>query len=317
MNAAFSWIPCAPRHLPLAGGMTHFLGILLMFLAACSFGASAIVIKLAYFAGLQPAELLPLQNLAAVLCLWPFMLLVHGRPKLVHGRLRRLLCQGLIGNFALSVCYFWSADRIDVSLLSIILFTYPGFVLLYAMVVERRRIQASEYLALILAFSGGVLAVAPFRVAAVRMDFWGLLLAVGAAVCYAFMNIFGQRLTRDLSSLVITTITSTISTLALAVVLPPWHWFPAGISVRHWLYIVSLGLLSTVIPMNLLYLGIRRIGALHASIVSVVELPCILVLAYFILHERMNAWQMLGGGMILLGLVLMRPVETPAASDSV
>ncbi len=296
--------------------MSHFFGVLLMFLAACSFGASAIVIKLAYFAGLRPSELLPLQNLAAVLCLWPIMLAARGWPRLERRQVRRLLCQGLIGNFAISVCYFWSANRIDVSLLSIILFTYPGFVLIYAMAVERRRILASEYLALILAFAGGVLAVNPFQAAATRMDFFGLLLALGAAVCYAFMNIFGQKLTGDLSSLVITTITSSISTLALAVVFPPWHWFPSGITGQQWLYIGSLGLLSTVIPMNLLYLGIRRIGALHASIVSIVELPCILVLAYFILDERMGSWQMLGGSMILLGLILMRPDEAPIASGA-
>ncbi len=288
--------------------MSHFVGILLMFLAACSFGASAVVIKLAYSAGMRPSQLLPLQNVAAVLCLWPLMLAACGWPRFERRQVRRLLCQALIGNFAISACYFWSASRIDVSLLSIILFTYPGFVLLYAMVVERRRILASEYLALILAFAGGVLAVAPFQaIAARRMDFWGLMLAVGAAVCYAFMNIFGQKLTRDVSPLVITTVTTSFSTLALAVVIPPQHWFPAGITGMQWLYIGSLGLLSTVIPMNLLYLGIRRIGALHASIVSVVELPCILVLAYFILDERMSTLQMLGGGMILVGLILMRP----------
>ncbi len=295
--------------------MSHFLGILFMFLAACSFGASGVVIKLAYFTGLQPSELLPLQNLAAIVCLWPLMLAARGWPKLGPQQVGRLLCQGLLGNFAISICYFWSASRIDVSLLSIILFTYPGFVVLYALLVERRRIAASEYAALFLAFSGGVLATAPLRTASVRMDPLGLLLALAAALCYAFMNIFGQNLTRDLSSLVITTLTSTISTLALAAVFPPQQWFPAGMSGRQWFYVVSLGLLSTVLPMNLLYLGIRRIGALHASIVSIVELPCILVLAYFILHERMSAWQMAGGGMILLGLVLMRPQETTPASD--
>jgi len=84
------------------------------------------------------------------------------------------------------------------------------------------------------------------------------------------------------------------------------------LSLRQWLYIAGLGLLSTVIPMNLLYLGIRKIGALHASIVSIVELPCILVLAYLVLHERMNIIQMLGGGMILLGLMLMRPASSHA-----
>jgi drug/metabolite transporter (DMT)-like permease len=67
--------------------------------------------------------------------------------------------------------------------------------------------------------------------------------------------------------------------------------------------------LSTVVPMNLMYLGMRRIGAFHASIISVAELPCILVLAYFILGERMTASQLLGGGMILLSFFLIRPDE--------
>jgi drug/metabolite transporter (DMT)-like permease len=292
--------------------MSHFFGIVLMCLAACSFGASAILIKLAYLAGLQPSELLPLQNLVAVLCLWPIMLACGGLPRLELRQIRGLLWQGLLGNFAISVCYFWSAQRIDVSLLSIILFTYPGFVLIYVEAVERRKITASEYVALILALVGAVLAVDPFRLTAARIDRWGLLLAMGAAASYAFMNIHGQKLTRNLSSLVITTITCTVSTLALLAAFPSQHWLSSSFSPRQWLYIVGLGLLSTVIPMNLLYLGIRKIGALHASLVSIVELPCILVLAYFILHERMNFSQMLGGGMILLGLMLMQP----AGSDS-
>jgi drug/metabolite transporter (DMT)-like permease len=287
--------------------MSHVLGIILMCLAACSFGASAILIKLAYLAGLQPAELLPLQNLVAVLCLWPIMLACGGLPKLEPRQIRGLLWQGLLGNFAISVCYFWSARRIDISLLSIILFTYPGFVLLYVMAVERRKITASEYMALTLALAGAVLAVDPFRLTAARIDPWGLLLALGAAASYAFMNVYGQKLTRSLPALGITTITSTVSTLALLAIFPYQHWLSNSFSPRQWFYIVGLGMLSTVIPMNLLYLGIRKIGALHASIVSIVELPCILGLAYFILHERMNALQMLGGGLILLGLTLMRP----------
>jgi drug/metabolite transporter (DMT)-like permease len=141
-----------------------------------------------------------------------------------------------------------------------------------------------------------------------------LILAVAAAAAYAFMNIYGQKLTSDLSSLAITTVTSTVSTIAMISLLPPWQWSHLGISGVQWFYVVGLAMLSTVIPMNLLYLGIRRIGAFHASIVSIVELPCILVLAYFILGERMSLGQMLGGGMILLGLVLMQPGRSAAGS---
>lgn len=285
-----------------------------MFLAACSFGASAILIKLAYHSGLQPAALLPLQNLVAVVCLWPMMLIPRGLPRLKGQQVRGLIWQGLAGNFAISVCYFWAAQRIDVSLLSIILFAYPGLVLLYQIVVERHRAATWELMALALAFAGVVCAVDPFHGAAARVDRLGLILSVGAAVAYAFMNLYGQKLARDMSSLVITTFTSTVSTVALMAVLPPRHWFTLAFTPGQWLFIVGLALFSTVIPMNLMYPAIRRIGAFHASVVSIAELPCILVLAYFILSERMNHWQMLGGGMILLSLVLMQPARDAAGS---
>ena len=287
--------------------MSYFSGIVLMFLAACSYGAAAIVIKLAYHAGLQPAGLLPLQNLVAVACLWPWMLMSQGFPRIDRRQMGKLLWQGLVGNFGISVCYFWAAQRIDVSLLSIILFSYPGLVLFYQIVVEKHRVAAREFLALLLAFAGGVLAANPFHPASAGIDGLGLLLAVGAAATYAFMNVYGQKLTRELSSMVITTVTATVSTMGILAVLPSRHWLAPHYSQVQWLFVAASALLSTVLPMNLMYLGIRRIGAFHASVVSIAELPCILVLAYLILGERMNLWQMLGGGLILLSVALIRP----------
>lgn len=277
-----------------------------MFLAACSFGGAAVVIKLAYRAGLEPAGLLPLQNLAAIACLWPWMLASEGLPKLARRQIGRLAWQGLLGNFAISICYFWSAQRIDVSLLSIILFTYPGLVLLYQVLIEKHRASAPELMALLLAFGGGVLAANPFHLASARVDGPGLLLAVGAAAAYAFMNVYGHKLTGELSPMVITTVTATISTAGLLAVLPPRDWLAPHYSPLQWLFVGACALLSTVLPMNLMYMGIRRIGAFHASVVSIAELPCILVLAYLVLNERMTPPQMLGGGMILLSLALIQ-----------
>jgi drug/metabolite transporter (DMT)-like permease len=85
--------------------MSQLYGIILMFLAARSYGAAAVVIKLAYRAGLEPAGLLSLQNLAAIACLWPWMLASRGFLKLGRRQMGRLVWQGLLGNFAISVCY--------------------------------------------------------------------------------------------------------------------------------------------------------------------------------------------------------------------
>jgi len=295
--------------MPYKSPMAFVYGMLLMFLAACSFGTAAIFIKLAYRAGLQPAGLLPLQNLVSLACLWPLLLGFAGFPRLNRQQARRVFWQGLLGNFGISVCYFWSAQRIDVSLLTIILFTYPGLVLGYEIRVRKRRASALEYLALSLSAAGAVMAVDPFRWTAGGIDGVGLLLAVGAAAAYAFLILCGKTLAGDLSPLAISTLTSTVSTIALMAVLHPKHWFSLAVLQQGWWYIAVVAVLSTVVPMNLMYLGMRRIGAFHASIISVAELPCILVLAYFILGERMTASQLLGGGMILLSFFLIRPDE--------
>jgi drug/metabolite transporter (DMT)-like permease len=289
--------------------MSFFIGVLLMCLSACSFGAAAILIKLAYRTGLEPSVLLPLQNLAAILCLWPILLTAGGLPKLERRQALRLTWQGLIGNFGISICFYWSAQRIDISLLTIILFTYPAFVLLYLMIAERHRITSWECLSLLMALAGGVLASDPVKATSGRIDGIGILLAVGAAIAYAFTNVYGQKLTNSVLPLTITTVTCTVSTLAIFAVCPPHRWFVTPISGFQWLLIVGLALLSTVLPVNLMYLGIRRIGAFHASIVSIVELPCILILAYFILGERISSVQTLGAVLILLSLIAVRPAR--------
>jgi drug/metabolite transporter (DMT)-like permease len=291
--------------------MSHFYGILLMFFAACCYGASGILIKLAYRAGMEPAGLLPLQNVAALVCLWPMLYASGGMVRPRPGRMRRLVWQGLLGNFAISVCYFWSAQRIDISLLSIILFTYPGLVLAYKIAAEKHKTATSEWTALVLSLAGAVLSVNPFHGTYDRVDVLGLLLAVGAAASYAFMNIHGQKLSLEMSPQTITAVTSTVSTLALMAVLPARHWLTLDFTPQQWLYIAALGLFSTVLPMNLMYLAIRRIGAFHASVVSIAELPCILVLAFWILGERISLWQMLGSGLILLSVVLMQFHTSP------
>ena len=179
--------------------------------------------------------------------------------------------------------------------------------LFYEIVMQKRRAAALEYLTLSLSAVGAILAVDPIHGLAGGGDALGILLAVGAAAAYAFLILCGKTLSRELPPLVVSTLTSTVSTLAMMAVLHPKHWFSLAILQQGWEYILVVAVLSTVVPMNLMYLGMRRIGAFHASIISVAELPCILVLAYFILSERMSVWQMLGGGMILLSFVLIRP----------
>jgi drug/metabolite transporter (DMT)-like permease len=297
--------------------MYSLYGCVLVFLAAGSFGASAIVIKLAYQTGLQPAQLLTLQNCVALLCMWPLLVFTYGLPRLKASQLRSLFFQGIFGNFGISVCYFWAAQRMDISLLTIIMFTYPGVVLLYGVLVEKRQVRFVELLSLGAAGLGCVFAVDPFHITFGEVDRWGLILGIGAALTYAFINIHGEKLARELPSQVVTTFSSTISTLGMLIVFPPALVFQSMPSWSQWELIIISALLCTVVPMNLIYMGIRRVGAFYASVISVSELPVTLWLAYFILGEHLNGWQLLGGILILSSVLLLQVKEriTEEAKD--
>jgi drug/metabolite transporter (DMT)-like permease len=288
--------------------MNFFIGLLFMFLSALSYGMSSILIKYGYNqTALQPAQLLSLQNIISVFSLWAIMLSSYGWPRLNKRQLKDLALQGILGNMGISVCFFWAAERVDVSLLSIILFTYPGLVLAYQVLVEKRRVLPMEWLALGFVLCGAVLAVDPFHSGIRRVDGIGLLLAVGAAATYAFMNIWGEKLTHDLPPQVITAITSTVSTIGLFLfIVRPHEVFARSLSTEEWLVIAGTAFLSTILPMNLMYLGIRRIGAFYASMISVAELPCILLLAYFWLNEHMNGYQIIGGILIIASMFILQ-----------
>jgi drug/metabolite transporter (DMT)-like permease len=186
------------------------------------------------------------------------------------------------------------------------MFSYPILILVYQFIVEKKTFNQVEYIALVMALIGVVLAVDVFDTAVYQLNRLGLILAFVSAITYAFMNIFGERLINEMPSQLITAYTSTISTIGLCLIIPYDTFIGKSFSIEQWLYIMAAAILSTVLPMNFMYWGIKKIGAFYAAIVSVSELPCILILAYIVLHERISYWQLAGGILIIVSVVLLQ-----------
>lgn len=292
---------------------TYIYGFVLLLLSSAAFGASSIMIKLGYSKGLSPAELLTLQNLLSLVCLWPWMIIRHGLPRLGRRQWAAVLRQGLLGNLAISICYYWGADRLDISLVTIIMFSYPALVVLYTKLFENRFISSGEKLALFLCLIGALLAVHPVNVASRGVDGVGLAFTIGAAVSYAFLNIHGEKLSTQLPTAVITALTTTVSTIGMIILYPPTYLFTNVPTLEQWTIITGSALLSTVIPMNLFFAGIRRVGAFYGSIISVTELPFTLWLAYLVIGERLFPSQIFGAALILASVFLLQRNATGAA----
>ena len=136
------------------------MGPLLCLLSAAGFGAMAIFGKLAYDAGVEVGDLLLVRfALAAAL-----LLAVAAATGALRGLPRRSVLAGLamgaIGYATQSGLYFNALERMDASLLALILYVYPALVLVGAVALGRERASVRRVAALLIALAGTALVLA-------------------------------------------------------------------------------------------------------------------------------------------------------------
>ena len=62
--------------------------------------------------------------------------------------------------------------------------------------------------------------------------------------------------------------------------------------------------LFTILARLLVFAGLRNLGGAQTSLLGLAELLVALLIAFFLLGERMTPWQWLGGGLLMASMVL-------------
>ncbi|MDP9384220.1 MAG: DMT family transporter [Actinomycetota bacterium] len=279
-------------------------GVLHCLLAAAGFGAMGILAKLAYGAGLGVTGLLLARFALAGVLLW---LLVAARRVALRG-LGRSLALGLVlggAGYAFEAGLFFAAlERIDASLASLLLYAYPAFVTIGALLLGRGRPSAHRWFALALASAGLVLVLGAGDGTA---DPLGVALALGSAVACATYILGSERLSRRLPPLAFAACVSTGAALPFgaAAALGGGPTGLGALPAEGWLWIVAIAVVSTVIPIAAFFGGLARVGSSSASLLSTVEPPVTVVLAVLVFGEALGWPQVLGGALVLSGAVLV------------
>lgn len=170
-----------------AEGPADPIGVAQCVLSAVGFGALAIFAKSAFDAGLDPLTLLFVRFTA---CAVVFGLLVGMRTDLRTDLLRagtRAIALGFalgaVGYAAQAGVFFAALERIDASLLALLLYTYPAWVILGAFVLGLERPTRRRLTALAIAWTG--LGILLAGAASGRVDAVGVALGVMTALVYA------------------------------------------------------------------------------------------------------------------------------------
>src|SRR3954464_12623894 len=227
-------------------------GSLLCLGSAAAFGAMAIFGKLAYDEGADAATLLAVRFTLAAAVLWVIVLAKGGLPRMTRRDVAIALGLGLCGYALQAGCYFAALERIDASLLSLLLYTFPAMVAVAAVALGRERLDARRVTALGLASGGLVLVVASGGPGS--LDALGAVLALGAAFVYSAYIVTSEGVAKRMGPTVLSALVCTGAAVSLTVgsaLLGQLR--PGEVAVAGWGWLACIAAVSTVAAVSLFF----------------------------------------------------------------
>ena len=292
------------------------MGPLLCLLSAAGFGAMAIFGKFAYDAGIGVNELLLLRFALAA----PLLLAVAAATGALRGVPRRSVLAGLamgaIGYATQSGLYFGALERMDASLLALILYVYPALVLIGAVALGRERASVRRIAALLIALAGTALVLA--GAASGSLDALGTAMGFAAALVYTVYILIGDRVGAGMPPVALAAFVCVGATCTFALTSVVRGGPELGFSADGWAWVGALTLVSTLGAILCFFGGLARVGPSAASILSTLEPVVTVALAAAAFGESLGAVQLLGGALVLGAVLVMqwptRPRVTFAAA---
>jgi drug/metabolite transporter (DMT)-like permease len=283
------------------------VGTLLCLASGAAFGAMAVFGKLAYGEGATVGTLLSVRFALAAVLFWA--LLLAGRARVRRRDVGTGLALGACGYALQAGCYFAALSRLDASLLSLVLYTFPAIVAGAAVALGRERLDGRRTAALTLSLGGLVLVVAGAGTGA--LDPLGAALALAAAVVYSAYILVSEGIAGRVPPLVLAALVCTGAAVPLTGGSALLGELRLGeLTAAGWGWLGCLAAVSTVAAIGLFFAGLRWVGPTTASILATVEPLVTVLLAFLVFGERLGAVQLVGGALVL-GAVLVLSVRLP------
>lgn len=277
----------------------RLIGILLVIISAAAFGALPIFAHAAYRAGADPVSILFLRYTMAAALMFAWIA-VRG-TRLPRGKtLLTLTGMGALGYAGQSFSYFFALTRAPAGTVALLLYIYPALVTILSVIVLKHPPAAREVAALLLSFAGIVMVIG------FQPGGQGLGMAFGllAAVIYSVYIIVGTRAARQTDSFAASAVIIAAAAVIYGAVIlarglhPPQT--PAG-----WFAVVCIAVISTVLAIVTFFAGLKRIGPVQTSMLSMAEPVITVGLASVLLGEALTPAKLAGGALVVAAGLLL------------
>lgn len=311
------------------------VGIGLGALAGAAYGTGPLFFKkYVYSAGVGWIEMLMWRFLFAMVVSW-LWLLIQPRARAACRNLDRRTVGRLLLTGAFFIAngsvYYAAIERIDISLVALLMSTYPAIVAVLSLRLGYRFQGRLAWGSLAIVICGSILTIGGVNAGT---DEEGIVLALLSPVFYAFYIILaafmaGERpgQTADMRSqgkgaetppavAGAVMMTGTFVAMLIVAMVTGHAVPPADVPVGAWPGLFGIGLFGAAIAIQAFYASAARIGAAQASLMATVEPVVVIFLGIAFLAETFSLMQDIGALVVLSG-VLLAQSTTPTQSRPV
>lgn len=282
-------------------------GVLLVGLGATSYGMLATFVKIAYGEGFTTPEVTIAQFVYGILG----MLLINSFQKAKKGNAvvkasKKNIFQLMLSGTSLgmtSVFYYLAVKYIPVSIAIVLLMQTVWMGVLFEMILENKIPSTQKIVSVIIVLLGTALATNLIQ-SEIQLDWRGIVLGLLAAASFTTTMFTANRVATHISSAqrslyMLLGGAIIVAGFAIATQTTPFNF---SIFMK---WGIVLALFGTIIPPLLFNAGFPLTGIGLGSIVSALELPVSVLMAYFLLSEKVNALQWFGIVLIILAIIIM------------
>ncbi|WP_421380830.1 DMT family transporter [Bacillus salacetis] len=201
------------------------------------------------------------------------------------------------------ILWFESLNYTSVASSTVLVTLQPLFAFLGTYLFFKEKFSKTALLSGALAISGSiVISWGDFRISG--MALWGDLLALLACALVTAYLLFGQNVRKRLSLVTYTFIVYLISTIVLFI----YVWLKGEklgpYPKEEWVYFLLLAIIPTLLGHTLFNWSLKWLSTSTISMAILFEPVGASILAYYLLGEAVIMSQVIGGGIILLGIFL-------------
>ena len=287
-------------------------GVFLIGLGATSYGMLATFVKMAYAEGFTTPEVTIAQfvyGITGILLINAFQKAQNKNQatKAAPKTIAQLLLAGTSLGMT-SVFYYLAVKYIPVSIAIVLLMQTVWMGVLFEMLLEKKIPSAQKITSVVVVLLGTALATNIIE-NQIAFDWRGIVLGLLSAVSFTTTMFTANRVGIGVSSAQ----RSLFMLLGGAVIVFGFAIANQTGDFHFEIFAkwgIVLALFGTIIPPLLFNAGFPLTGIGLGSIVSALELPVSVLMAYFLLNENINTWQWIGIVLIILAIVIMNVNDT-------